>query len=207
VLGGTVARKLLEKLANDKNLPSIRIEKQLKEIAGIKLSTSAHEEKDIPKNILDYIKQIKEEGDSVGAILEYKVHNVQGGLGEPVFHKLEAILSQGIMSIGGIKGVEFGSGFRASGFLGSKQNDIEAQHNGGIFGGISSGEMITLSVALKPPSSIKKIQKAYTKNGSIREISIEGRHDMCLYPRIVPVIEAMIYVSLADATLLQRRIN
>lgn len=205
VLGGTVARKLLEKIAKDKNMPSVRIETQLKEIAGIKLNSSKCKDERLPSDALEYIKKTQNEGDSIGAILECNIYNVQAGLGEPVFCKLEAILSQGIMSIGGIKGIEFGSGFRGSGFLGSKQNSIETHHNGGIFGGISSGEAITLSVALKPPPSIKKMQKAYTKDGKITMISIEGRHDMCLYPRIVPVIEAMIYVSLADATLLQAR--
>ena len=205
VLGGTVARKLLEKIAKDKKKPNIKIETHLKEIAGIKLNNSLCKKNEIPRDVLDHIKKIKDDGDSIGAILECNVHNVDEGLGEPVFFKLEAMLSQGIMSIGGVKGIEFGSGFESASFLGSKQNDIRAHHNGGIFAGISSGEVISLSVALKPPSSIKKMQKAYTKDGAIKEISIEGRHDMCLYPRIVPVLEAMIYVSLADATLLQAR--
>ena len=205
VLAGTVARKLLQTIANKKNTSFITIETRLKEIAGYKISSIAHNEKEIPENILKCIKEIIKDGDSIGAVLECTIHNVPTGLGEPVFGKLEAELSKAVMSIGGIKGIEFGSGFSSSTLLGSENNDITKEHAGGVFAGISSGEDIHFSIALKPIPSIKKEQMAYKKDGSITKINIDGRHDSCLFPRIVPVIEAMCYITIADATLLQMR--
>ncbi|MGP1414764.1 MAG: chorismate synthase [Treponema sp.] len=205
VLAGTIARKLIEKMSEEKGLPKIIIETRLNEIAGIKLAQSIKMEEELPVDVVTKIKKIREEGDSIGAILECDIFNVQEGLGEPVFSKLDAELSKAIISIGGVKGVEFGSGFECARLKGSENNDIYKNHNGGIFGGISDGSKINLSIALKPIPSIKKKQRAYSKDGRIKEISIEGRHDICLFPRIVPVIEAMCFITLADAWLLQNR--
>jgi chorismate synthase len=205
VIAGTIARKLLHEIAEERKIPSITIETRLKEIAGKKLATHTQKEEDLPEDIISEIKKIIEEGDSIGAILECNIFNVKAGLGEPVFSKLDAELSKAIMSIGGVKGIEFGSGFECARLRGSENNNIETNHNGGIFGGISDGSPIHFSIALKPIPSIKKKQKAYEKNGSIKEISIEGRHDVCLFPRIIPVIEAMCYITLADAWLMQDR--
>lgn len=203
VLAGTIARKLIYKMQEEKKLPHINIQTRLKEIAGIKLSVSIQKEQDLPDEIIDEIMRIKEDGDSVGAILECDIFNVKEGLGEPVFSKLDAELSKAIMSIGGVKGIEFGSGFECARLRGSENNDIEKHHNGGVFGGISDGSPIHFSVSLKPIPSIRKNQKVLGKDGKIKEISIEGRHDTCLFPRVVPVIEAMCFITLADAWLLQ----
>ena len=205
VLAGTVARKLIYKLQEEKRMPHVRIETRLKEIAGKRIATCVQKEEDLPCDVVDEIIKIMAEGESIGAILECNIFNVKEGLGEPVFSKLDAELSKAIMSIGGIKGIEFGSGFECARLKGSENNDIEKNHNGGIFGGISDGSAIHFSVALKPIPSIKKKQKVYGKDGKVKEISIEGRHDVCLFPRIIPVIEAMCFITLADAWLLQDR--
>jgi len=205
VLAGTIAKKLISKMAEEKNVPPISIKTRLKEIAGRKLSECIQREEDLPDEVVNEIKKIKEDGDSIGAILECDIFNVKEGLGEPVFSKLDAELSKAIMSIGGVKGIEFGSGFECARFKGSENNNIERQHNGGIFGGISDGSVIHFSIALKPIPSIRKKQKAYGKDGKIKEISIEGHHDVCLFPRIIPVIEAMCFITFADALLLQDR--
>ena len=205
VLAGTVARKLIYKMEEEKKAPHVSIETRLTEIAGKKLSTCVQREEELPYGVVDEIKRIMAEGDSIGAILECDIFNVKEGLGEPVFSKLDAEFSRAIMSIGGVKGIEFGSGFECARLKGSENNNIEKSHNGGIFGGISDGSTIHFSVALKPIPSIQKKQKAYGRNGGVKEISIDGRHDVCLFPRIVPVIEAMCFVTLADAWLLQDR--
>lgn len=205
VIAGTVAKKLLEKNAKDKGVFPITIKTRLKEIAGLHIDDPCHSEKDLPLDISEKIKKIKMQGDSVGCVLECIIENPPCNLGEPVFSKLDATLSQAVMSIGGVKGIEFGSGFACSSLLGSEQNDITKDFNAGIFGGISDGNSVHFSVAVKPVPSIKKKQRAVKKDGSIGIISIEGRHDVCLFPRIIPVIEAMCYITLADFTLLQMR--
>ena len=205
VLAGTVAKKLLCKMAEERKISPIMIETKLKEIAGIKLLECIQREEDLPYEAIAKIKKIKEKGDSIGAILECDVFNVPVGLGEPVFSKLEAELSKAVMSIGGVKGIEFGSGFECARLKGSENNAIKREHIVGIFGGRSDGQIIHFSIALKPIPSIRKKQNAYKKDGKIKEISIDGRHDICLFPRIVPVIEAMCFITLADAWLLQER--
>lgn len=205
VLAGTIAKKLLTKIAEEKKLPPIFIDTRLKEIAGKKLSPCVHKEEEFSDSTLKTIKKIANAGDSIGAILECDIFNVMQGLGEPVFSKLEAELSKAVMSIGGVKGIEFGSGFECARLKGSENNDISKCHNGGIFGGISDGSVIHFSIALKPIPSIQKEQNAFSKDGKITKVSIEGRHDICLFPRVVPAIEAMCFITLADAMLLQNR--
>ena len=205
VLAGTIARKLLEKIAEKENIAPITIDTRLKEIAGERIIPCVRKEEELPNDIIEKIKEIAQAGDSIGAIVECDISNVTQGLGEPVFSKLEAELSKAIMSIGGVKGIEFGSGFECARLKGCENNDISKHHNGGIFGGISDGSVIHFSLALKPIPSIQKEQKAFSKDGKIRSISINGRHDVCLFPRIVPVIEAMCLITLADTWLLQNR--
>ena len=205
VLAGTIARKLLEKIAEKENIAPITIDTRLKEIAGERIIPCVRKEEELPNDIIEKIKEIAQAGDSIGAIVECDISNVTQGLGEPVFSKLEAELSKAIMSIGGVKGIEFGSGFECARLKGCENNDISKHHNGGIFGGISDGSVIHFSLALKPIPSIQKEQKAFSKDGKIRSISINGRHDVCLFLRIIPVIEAMCLITLADTWLLQNR--
>jgi len=163
----------------------------------------------VAKRMERMILKIKNAGDSIGGVVEIVVSGCPSGLGEPVFDKLEADLTKALMSIPAIKGVEIGSGFAAARMLGSRHNDefikdrkgrIRTSTNfaGGILGGISSGEDIVLRIAVKPPSSIPKAQKTVDTKGRRRVIRVEGRHDPCLCPRVVPVAESMVALVLAD---------
>jgi len=162
---------------------------------------------------LEEIEKLKNEGDSAGGTITCVVTGVLAGLGEPVFDKLDARLASAIMSIGACKGIEFGSGFDAANMKGSENNDLpkendkgkfESNNCGGILGGISTGQDIVFRAAFKPTPSIGKKQKAYTKDLEIKEIEIKGRHDYCIVPRAVPVVEAMTALVLADFILLSR---
>lgn len=157
------------------------------------------------------IKELHAEGDSAGGVISCKVTGVPPGLGEPVFDKLDARLSAAIISIGACKGIEFGAGFAAADMKGSENNDQPGENggyatnnSGGILGGISTGQDILFKAAFKPTPSISKKQKAYDKNGNIQEIEIHGRHDTCIVPRAVVVVESMTALVLADFLLLSR---
>ncbi len=147
-------------------------------------------------------------GDSVGGIVEIVACRVPAGLGEPVFDKLEARLAAALMSVGAVKGVEVGDGFAAARMRGSRHNDqigakgFLSNHAGGILGGISSGQDIVLRVAVKPIPSISLSQQTVTIDGELTEITVKGRHDVCAIPRIVPVLKAMVSLTLADMFIL-----
>ena len=150
------------------------------------------------------ITMLAEEGNSTGGIVECIIRGVPAGLGEPVFDKLDADLSKAVMSLGGVKGIEFGAGFGAAGMSGSEHNDwmneegFMTNNAGGIIGGISSGQDIIFRIAVKPTSSIEYPQKTVDTNGRETEISTKGRHDPCLTPRLVPVVESMAAIVLVD---------
>lgn len=154
------------------------------------------------------IEEYKKTGNSCGGIIECIIKGVPIGLGEPVFDKLDASLAHGILSIGAVKGIEFGLGFEAADSNGFENNDFmrkgpifETNNAGGILGGISNGNDIVFRVAVKPVPSIYKEQKTIDINGNESDILIEGRHDVCLCPRIIPVIEAMTAITVADMIL------
>lgn len=167
------------------------------------------------KKMEQRILKVKREGDSLGGIVECVVKNCPAGLGDPVFDKLEADLAKAILSIPATKGFEIGSGFAAARMKGSEHNDeffrekktgkVRTKTNfaGGVLGGISNGEDIVLRVAVKPPSSIPKPQATVDVKGRSRTIKVEGRHDPCLCPRVVPVVESMVALVLADHLLRQ----
>lgn len=156
------------------------------------------------------IRAAQEEMDSVGGIIECRADGVPAGLGEPVFDKLDALLAHAVLSVGGVKGVEFGEGFAAADLRGSGNNDAMSpegflsNHAGGILGGISNGSPIVFRIVMKPTASIAKEQQTVDENGNAVSISVQGRHDPCLVPRAVPVIEAMTALVLADALLRNR---
>jgi chorismate synthase len=180
------------------------------------------------EHALRAIEALRAGGDSVGGMVFCVAKGVSVGLGEPVFGKLDARLAGAMLSIGAVKGVEFGAGFAAAGLKGSENNDIPSLLNtldaplkdspsgdgaapgfatnnaGGILGGISTGQDIEFRVAFKPTSSISRPQQALSANGSIVDLVISGRHDVCIVPRAVPVIEAMTALVLADLVLSQR---
>ncbi|MEW6530075.1 MAG: chorismate synthase [Thermodesulfobacteriota bacterium] len=165
---------------------------------------------DVATRMADLVDQSRSDGDSVGGIVEVVADGVPSGLGDPVFHKLDAVLAWAMVSIGAVKGVEFGAGFELSTMRGSQSNDqISSQgflsnNAGGILGGISTGQPIVMRLAVKPTSSISKPQATIDIRGADRTIEVKGRHDPCLCPRICPVAEAMAALVLADALLEQK---
>lgn len=165
--------------------------------------------------MVEAIEAIKEEKDSLGGIVEVRAQGVPPGLGEPTADKLDALIGQAMLSIPATKGVEIGTGFAAASLRGSQHNDpfyaddsgrvrTRTNHHGGTLGGISSGEPIVARVAIKPTSSISRDQETVDIHGESRTILVEGRHDPCVVPRAVPVVEAMMCLVLADLYLMNR---
>jgi chorismate synthase len=149
----------------------------------------------------------KNAGDSVGGIAEIVATGCPAGLGDPVFGKLDAHIAGAMMGIGAVKGVEIGDGFAVAGTFGSGNNDamtrdgFASNHAGGILGGISSGQDIVVRIAVKPTPSIAKTQQTRDIHGDVVDISVGGRHDPCILPRIIVVAEAMLALVLADCLL------
>lgn len=167
------------------------------------------------KRIIDYIESVRKDGDSTGSLVECRITGVPAGLGEPAFDKLDALLARAVMSIGGVKGFEVGSGFRSAEMKGSENNDpfsVDADgtlhygsnNAGGILGGISSGSDIILRAAFKPTPSIAKEQMTITDKGENTTIRIEGRHDPCIGVRASVVVEAMAAAVILDSLLIYR---
>ena len=216
VAAGAIAKKILA-------MHDIQIQGHVVEIGGIVAKEIGIEElkANVDKNAVRcadseaagkmeaLIKQAKAAGDSVGGIVEVIAFGVPTGLGEPVFDKLDAELANALMSIGAVKGVEIGAGFAAARMKGSEMNDefiikegwISTRTNnaGGILGGISTGAPVICRIAVKPTASISKPQRSVdmAKMEEV-ELKIEGRHDPCICPRIVPVAEAMVALVLVD---------
>jgi chorismate synthase len=163
--------------------------------------------KTAPQEIDREILAAKAAGDSVGGIAEITATGCPTGLGDPVFGKLDAAIAGAMMGIGAVKGVEIGDGFAVAGRFGSENNDqmtatgFSGNHAGGILGGISSGQEIVVRIAVKPTPSIAKVQQTRDIHGNAVAITVGGRHDPCIVPRILPVAEAMLALVLADAVL------
>ena len=165
-------------------------------------------DKNSAQKMIKLIEQAKKKGDSVGGIIECVIKNIPAGLGEPIFDKLEADLAKAMLSINATKGFEIGSGFRAAEMFGSRHNDpfimkdgkiiTKTNNSGGIQGGISNGMPIIFRVAFKPASTIQKAQKTVDISGKEIELSSKGRHDPCVLPRAVPIVEAMAALVLCD---------
>jgi chorismate synthase len=158
-----------------------------------------------------YIKQIKKQGDTVGGTISCVIKNVPVGLGEPVFDKLHAELGKAMLSINAVKGFEFGSGFAGSQMTGSQHNDLyntdgttKSNNSGGIQGGISNGMDIYFKVAFKPVATLIQKQDSLNNKGEITEMIGKGRHDPCVVPRAVPIVEAMAALVIADFLLLHK---
>jgi chorismate synthase len=179
---------------------------------------------DYVEKALKKIEALKAEGDSAGGAVSCSVTGLPPGLGEPVFGKLDALIAGAMLSIGAAKGIEFGAGFGAAELKGSENNDTPAaaetrrpeipegtpdlsfktNNSGGVLGGISTGMPLEFTVAFKPVPSISKAQQSAGRDGTIRELVIRGRHDVCIVPRAVPVVEAMTALVLADLVLINR---
>lgn len=214
VAAGAVAKKVLSELG-------VNIVAYTLSIADITIDKAKFDKEQIYKNFLAmpdpdaaakaaaFLTLKKEEEDSVGGIVECIATGLPSGVGEPVFEKLDATLGKALFSIGAVKGVEFGSGFEAAKYTGSKNNDYYhynedsiltklTNNAGGIAGGISDGFPIIFRAAFKPTPSIHKTQKTVNRQGENININIEGRHDPIIVPRAVIVVEAMTALTLVD---------
>lgn len=217
VAAGVVAKKILASAG-------ISVLGFTKRLGGI--SAAAYDPEEIEKNpvrcpdataareMMAKIEEAKLRGESLGGVVEVVARGVPPGLGEPVFDKLDADIAKALVSIGAVKGVEFGAGFASADMPGSQCNDQMASKGGeiiwlsnnagGILGGITSGQEIVVSLAVKPTSSISRPQRTVDTSGRERTIELAGRHDPAICPRIVPVAEAMVAIVLADHLLRQR---
>ncbi len=215
VAAGAVAKKVLKRenmdiLAYTLELGGIRAEKM--DYAEIENNALFCPDRDAAIRMAEKIEKTRLQGDTLGGIVEILVRGCPSGLGEPVFDKLEADLAKGLMSIGAIRGVEVGAGFRVARLLGSESNDplipggFEKNDAGGILGGISTGADILLRVAVKPIPSISLEQKTIDSLRRPVSLKVRGRHDVAAIPRINPVCEAMVAIVLADHWLRQRAI-
>ncbi|MBU1446369.1 chorismate synthase [Patescibacteria group bacterium] len=220
VMAGAIAKKILKEY-------KIKIIGHTLQIGPYKATTFCSKQimkndircadKNIAPQMIEYIEKIRKDGDSVGGIIEIIVKNMICGLGEPVFDKLSANLAKALMSIGSVKGFEIGLGFNSAEMLGSENNDefyidknknigTKTNNSGGILGGISNGENLVLKIAVKPTATINKTQKTVNKNKSEKEINVIGRHDACIVPRLIPVAESMVAITLMDHLLMQKTI-
>lgn len=217
VVGGAIARKII---------PAINIQGALIQIGTKKINYNNWNSEEINNNnffspdkeiIPEWektIELIKIERDSIGAMLEIRANNVPIGLGEPVYNKLDGEIAKAMMSINAVKGVEIGDGFEVVNLKGSQNCDqmisennkvkFLSNHAGGILGGISTGQEIIVRCVIKPTSSIAIEQKTITKNYENTTVSTQGRHDVCIGIRAVPVAEAMLALVLADFYLLNK---
>ncbi len=164
-----------------------------------------------------HIEQVQEEGDTVGGVIECRIKNCPPGFGEPVYRKLHAELGSAILSINACKGSEFGLGFGGTINCGSEHNDqfinsegvikTTTNNSGGVQGGISNGMDIVFRAAFKPVSTLMQSQESFDTVGNPTVIEGKGRHDPCVVPRAVPIVEAMALITLADHWLLSRAIG
>lgn len=166
---------------------------------------------EIAQTMIEKIKAIRKEGDTIGGTVSCVIKNIPIGLGEPVFDRLHAQLGKAMLSINAVKGFEYGSGFEGTKMKGSIHNDAfctdgttKTNNSGGIQGGISNGMDIYFSVAFKPVATVMQTQDTIDKDGNSVKMLGKGRHDPCVVPRAVPIVEAMAALVLADFLLLNR---
>lgn len=215
VAAGAVARKFL-------STEGLEVLALTRELGGIRALETIWDEIDrnplrcpdpeaFPQ-MLKVLEEARRDGDTVGGIVEIRVRGCPPGLGEPVFDKIDADLAFALMSIGSVKGVEMGSGFEVARMRGSECNDalfpdgFRSNNSGGILAGITTGQEILIRVACKPVPSIRKKQYTVDTRNNLVELTLGGRHDVCVIPRILPVCEAMVCIVLADHFLRQRAI-
>ncbi|MGL5879704.1 MAG: chorismate synthase [Xenococcaceae cyanobacterium] len=223
VAAGAIAKKILARIAG---VEIVAYVKRIKDIeAAIDPSTVNLEQvesnivrcpdPECAQKMIELIDSIRKEKDSLGGVVECVVRNVPKGLGEPVFDKLEADLAKAVMSLPATKGFEIGSGFAGTTMTGSEHNDefyvdengetrTVTNRSGGVQGGISNGENILMRIAFKPTATIGKEQKTVTREGEETLLAAKGRHDPCVLPRAVPMVEAMVALVLCDHLLRDR---
>lgn len=216
VVAGAIAKQLLSQVKINAYVSSVGpvfIDKNYSELdfSKIENNTVRCPDEATAQKMIELIDSIKSEGDTVGGVISCVVQNAGIGLGEPIFNKLHANLGHALLSINAVKGVEFGSGFCASEMRGSEHNDLfntdgttKTNRSGGIQGGISNGMDIYFRVAFKPASTIMQSQQSINNSGEEIALDAKGRHDPCVVPRAVPIVEAMTAMVLADFYLLNR---
>lgn len=195
VVAGSLAKQILA-------LKNIEIKSFVTQIGECKSESFSNEE------IQDILQKVKENRDTVGAVVRVEADNVPVGVGEPHFRKLQAVLAHAMFSINAVKGFEYGEGFCAAAMKGSECNDAfvndngkirtATNHSGGIQGGISNGEKIYFNVAFKPIPTIMQSQQTVDVDGDEVVYDVEGRHDVCVVPRVLPVVEAMTAMAILD---------
>ncbi len=210
VVAGALAKQLLENIeinAFTASVGDIFLNKKPHEIDFSLIETNPVRcpDKASAEQMETYIKQIRKEGDTVGGTVQCVIKNVPKGLGEPVFDKLHAELGKAMLSINAVKGFEYGSGFEGTKMKGSQHNDLfnedgttKTNLSGGIQGGISNGMDIYFNVAFKPVATIMQDQETINREGDMVKMQGKGRHDPCVVPRAVPIVEAMAALVLAD---------
>ena len=214
VAAGAIAKQLIKDIkitAFVSSVGDIYIDKPYQELDFSKIENTIVRCPDeaIAKKMISRIEEIKKEGDTTGGTIMCVIQNVSIGLGEPVFDKLHAQLGKAMLSINAVKGFEYGAGFCATSMKGSEHNDLfnedsttQTNLSGGIQGGISNGMDIYFRVAFKPVATLIQKQKTIDNKGTIIEMQGKGRHDPCVVPRAVPIVEAMAALVLADFVLL-----
>ena len=184
VIAGSFAQMFLKQ--TQKN---VQVQVYATYIGNVKLTDEEKKSHELPKHIQQMLEQAKQNGESYGGIIECRISNAPKNLGQPIFHKFKSDLAAGILSIGAVTGFEFGSGFGSTNEKGTNfHSQMQSENYGGIRGGITTGEDVIFRVAFKPTSSIKDVAK-------------QGRHDPCIVPRAIPVVEAMAWFILADHVL------
>lgn len=195
VVAGAIAKQILSKYG-------VTIKSFVTQIGEVIKENITSEE------VIEILRKVKAEGDSVGAKLRVEIDNVPVGIGEPYFRKLQSQLAQAMFSINAVKGFEYGEGFQVAAMRGSECNDTFiikdgkvgtlTNHSGGIQGGISNGEKIYFNVAFKPIPTIMQKQMTIDHNGNEVEYMVKGRHDVCVLPRVIPIVEAMTAMVIMD---------
>ena len=208
VAAGVVAKKILKDATILDETPCSEVNARIIELGGIPCSRQNDE---MPEEWKQAIDQAVKEGDSLGAVVECEVPDVDPGYGEPFWDSVEAMIAHAVFSIPGVRGIEFGDGFKAAAMKGSEHNDQIGEDGrplkngaGGANGGITNGAPILFRVAFKPTSSIRKAQKTFNfQTGEMDVLEVPGRHDVCFALRAPVVVEAMTAIVLADLVLLK----
>ncbi|WP_372747040.1 chorismate synthase [Lutibacter sp.] len=217
VVGGAVAKQVIPNIkinAYTSSVGDLFLEKPYQDLDFSKTEENIVRcpDAEIAEKMIEKIDAIRKQGDTIGGTVTCVIQNVPVGLGEPIFDKLHAQLGKAMLSINAVKGFEYGSGFCGAKMKGSEHNDIfnadgttKTNLSGGIQGGISNGMDIYFRVAFKPVATIMQAQDTINKDGNIVEMHGKGRHDPCVVPRAVPIVEALAAMVLADFTLLNAK--
>ncbi|NBC58024.1 MAG: chorismate synthase [Bacteroidetes bacterium] len=219
VVAGAIAKQLIDPIkitAFTSSIGEIKLSKTYQELdfKHIEQNSVRCPDQDLANDMIAHIKSIRKQGDTIGGIVTCVIQNVPVGLGEPVFDKLHAQLGKAMLSINAVKGFEYGSGFKGTTMKGSDHNDSFTQdgktstnYSGGIQGGISNGMDIYFNVAFKPVATLIRDQNSIDKDHNEVTVKGKGRHDPCVVPRAIPIVEAMAALVMADFYLMNKSSN